>query len=719
MKKRIVSALTAQLMCALALAAGVGVLAVPSGEVFAQDNGVAVDQTNFPDDNFRTFVSDFIDKDGNGILSAEEINATDTIGITLSDVTDLTGIEYFTSLTTLVCSGNKLKELDVSKNTALSSLSCYNNELTSLDLSHNTALESLYCSGNYLTQLDLSSNTLLTELYCNDNDITSLDLSDNTALKSLSCQNNELTSLDLSANASIGMFDCSDQSAVAEIDGGAHTADLSAIVENWPGAEDVQVTGGKLATDGKTLTFEWPYAVVRYDYAVGYGTFVMNVTLTLFEKGAVGEVAIDEKNFPDELFRQYVSNTLDTDGNGVLSEREIVSVRSISLRNLPFAPFGTYIHDLTGIGYFIALENLNCADQELTALNLSSNTALKSLSCEGNELTALDVSSNAALNFLSCDYNKLTTLDLSSNNFLRELNCSYNQLTELILPEGDALEYLSCEGNALTALDVSSNTALKTLYCTMNGLSELDLSGNSALEFLSADRQQMSKNLKGTNGEYKVDLSEYVHDMSRISNLIITHSSLGEDGKTIVFDDSGSVLVSYDYDTGYYGEVMSVMLIFHPCIAVAVEGGTISGTQESEVLAGKNDAVVITATVPEGKVFKGWSKDGGQTVISSKLTYTYYATEDVTFTAVFEDVAATPDPDDTTDPDDTPDPDVTKPEVDTPPEEPSGLPVGAVAGIAVGAVIAVLAVAYITGAVLFGKKVIKGTFFEKIYPFIK
>lgn len=39
-----------------------------------------------------------------------------------------------------------------------------------------------------------------------------------------------------------------------------------------------------------------------------------------------GEVRIDAENFPDDVFRAYVSENCDTEGDDVLSEEEIADV---------------------------------------------------------------------------------------------------------------------------------------------------------------------------------------------------------------------------------------------------------------------------------------------------------------------------------------------------------------------------------------------------------
>ena len=208
-------------------------LAQLSGEgekgIAVQSAGVTIDNTNFPDANFRTVVKKF-DTNQDSSLSDTEIAAVKKINCSNKGITNLKGIEYFTSLnilwctdnqltaldvsentalTKLNCCFNKLTSLDVSKNTALTILECNANRLTALDVSKNTALTELNCSVNKLTSLDVSKNTALTELYCNDNQLTSLDVSKNTALISLSCVCNQLTSLDVSKNTALTKLNCS------------------------------------------------------------------------------------------------------------------------------------------------------------------------------------------------------------------------------------------------------------------------------------------------------------------------------------------------------------------------------------------------------------------------------------------------------------------------------------------------------------------------------
>ena len=140
-----------------------------------------------------------------------------------------------------------------------------------------------------------------------------------------------------------------------------------------------------------------------------------------------------------------------------------------------------------------------------------------------------------------------------------------------------------------------------------------------------------------------------------------------------------------------------------PEFTITVTGGTIEGAIGSTVIVEENGSVTVVASeAPEGKEFKGWSIDGGETIISAEAAYTFTASEDTVLTAVFADKQS----------------DV-KPGGEITPENPEGFSGGAIAGIVIGSVFGALLLAYAICAILYKKKIVKGAFFEKIYPFIK
>ena len=224
------------------------------------------------------------------------------------------------------------------------------------------------------------------------------------------------------------------------------------------------------------------------------------------EEAAAGDIPIDEAHFPDKAFRAYVSENLDTDGDGALSETERAAVTSIEVSDKG-------MEDLTGIEYFPAVTYLNCRGNNLPALNVSSipdltyldcsfnslaeldvraNTALANLNCSVNALAELDVSANTALTVLDCSSNHLTSLDVSANTALRALYCSDNSLAELDVSANTSLQQLSCKSNGLAALYVHANTKLRNLYCYNTQITALDISSNEALvsAFLTGTRTE-------------------------------------------------------------------------------------------------------------------------------------------------------------------------------------------------------------------------------------
>ena len=206
---------------------------------------------------------------------------------------------------------------------------------------------------------------------------------------------------------------------------------------------------------------------------------VLTLSLLPMSAFATGEVAIDETNFPDPVFRQYVLDKCDTDKNSTLSYDEIQTVTTIDCRYLS-------IKNLKGIEHFAALQILDCHLQSISSLDVSENTALKELYCSNTSVTSLNVSNNTALEVLDCGNGQLETLDLSNNTKLKSLFCKYNDLASLDVSNCPALTTLNCSGNRLEALDLSKNTALETLTCEQNDrLFSLDLSNNTALKSLS------------------------------------------------------------------------------------------------------------------------------------------------------------------------------------------------------------------------------------------
>ena len=265
---------------------GVSAQAAPVDSEFVEING-----TNFPDPVFQQYVKDNIDtadttsgqKDGR--LSKAERDAVTGISIDNQNCTDLTGIAYFTNLTTLSCKQNRLNELDLKDNVNLTELDCSYNHLKTLDVSKNAKLRILECSDDEMEELKLGDITNLRWLLCPYNNLTELDVSKNPHLERLHCrynnlrrlvigntysltmlylEGNHLTSLDLYHKGEIDNYDYATQSYTIDVNEDG-TFDLSRLPKGFDASKTADWEGG--TRDGNTLNVN--SHEVQYTYDTG------------------------------------------------------------------------------------------------------------------------------------------------------------------------------------------------------------------------------------------------------------------------------------------------------------------------------------------------------------------------------------------------------------------------------------------------------------------
>ncbi|MDI3075232.1 cell wall-binding repeat-containing protein [Clostridioides difficile] len=218
-----------------------------------------------------------------------------------------------------------------------------------------------------------------------------------------------------------------------------------------------------------------------------------------------------EEAFPDENFRKVICDKLSIldDGNPIgISQKAIIeSTKDLTLGSKS-------IKNLSGINYFIGLENFSCRGNNLTSLDLSSNINLKELYCNENQLTSLDLSNNRELTTLHCGENNLADLVIE-NSKLDELNCRKNNLKSLDITKATNLTTLLCFENELTSLNLSKNQKLKILKCDYNNLNDLDISTNLELQDLNCSFNQ----LENINLDNNKELVKLICHNNKLQNL--------------------------------------------------------------------------------------------------------------------------------------------------------------------------------------------------------
>ena len=522
-------------------------------------SSVEINAMNFPDELFRQYVSNNFDTDGDGWLSPVEMENVKSItfeGWNDEFVNDLKGIEFFTSLTHLWCTWQSFTELDLSKNTMLEELFLQENALTTLklsaaqslrtfnvdwcglselDLSGYSKLKELTCGANKLHTLKLDGCTALATLTCNGNHLSELNLSDCAALKKLECQSNNLTSLDLSHCPLLEEVNCYrnriDDNATAMMQN-LPTVERGVLYFCEDGTSEFHDDQNHCKTADIDIARSKGWNVMRSDY---YNRWVNSLSLY-----PGGDVAIDAAHFPDDVFRQYVKSTFDTDNDDILDNNEAYQDIDIDVSNMGIA-------DLTGLGYFHSLKTLKCNDNQLTQLDLSFfSYRLKKVECYHNQLSqeamdatlqgllktgtkdehamfvAYDNASSSEHNARPSDEavndaNKMlwdvwayngnsytavspTALDINAANFPDQAFRTY--ISEKIDKDNDgklscdertAVRYINVNNKGITDLTgIACFENLIWLYCELNLLNTLDLTANTKLQELRCSASQLT-----------------------------------------------------------------------------------------------------------------------------------------------------------------------------------------------------------------------------------
>lgn len=511
---------------------------------------------NFPDEEFRRFLKECCDKNGDGKLDVDIKNMTIPTSYAIKS---LEGIRFFEDLEKLDCHGIglttlnvgknfKLKELDCSGNqlkeclpilsSGLKKLNCSNNKLThmnlgilsglnleevncsnnnitnivmdsvgelvkfdcsnndlmALDVSQCFKLKELNCSGNQLMELDVGHQTQLTQLDCSNNKLTELNVKQNGGLISLICNDNQLTTLDLSQNHSLSKLNCAkNRLACVDVTG---------------------ISGGTITANGNRR----PIAVRtdgKFDLTTLPGFDVGKATN--WNGGSVSGTILTVENGKDEVSYQYNC------GNGVKPTFIFETSLPINKNNFPDDSFRNYIKtykaggrdvltveeqrkvetievegknisSLRGIEAFPNLTELDCGNNSIQKLDLRQNPMLITLKCNKNQLTQLDLSKNPDIDYLNCSENQLEQLDVSHLK-LEYLYCSHNDLEQLDVKNSKWLRELDCSKNELTVLDVDviHKPNLVRVECQNNQLTSLILGENKMLRKLNCANNQLTQ----------------------------------------------------------------------------------------------------------------------------------------------------------------------------------------------------------------------------------
>jgi len=236
---------------------------------------------------------------------------------------------------------------------------------------------------------------------------------------------------------------------------------------------------------------------------------------------AFKEIDINANNFPDDVFRQYVSDNFDTDKSGTLSYDELNNAKIIDVNN-------KNVSRLNGIELLPYITGISCQNNRISSLDLTANHALSSINCDAKAIGTADLSSldslksftfytgstDGVLNLASCGTNftdgtiNITSMPAGvskSGNIIKGLSgtqtldstCNSAEgiiiNTNTILPGDDSNSSGGSSGGG------SSTTDKNTTYITASQAS-------SAIN-ASAEKKDASLEFKSTVGDSSEDIT--------------------------------------------------------------------------------------------------------------------------------------------------------------------------------------------------------------------
>ncbi|WP_284651779.1 DUF7619 domain-containing protein [Flavobacterium terrisoli] len=484
-----------------------GCFVIRSFRLFVTDPNAPNDFIFIPDANFKSaLITIGVDTNNDGQIQYVEATAvTQLTFFSNLGIADLTGINFFTNLTSANFNNNQIAGiLDISNLINLNSFECNYNQITGLLLPSSGALTQLFCGQNQITSLNVSGNTGLQTLYCTDNEISSLILTP--SLTILSCDWNNLTTFDISNLTNLQHLQCSGNDNLTSFTANNlpnltlltcinNPSLLSMDIQGCTGLEFLVTTGD---TALSSLNINGCTNLNYLDCANGQLTTLDASNLPLLQRIMCNNNLLTSLNISGcPVIKNLICNnnqltTVDVSGTPELeiftgNDNQFTALTVTNKPNLISFNCNANANlaslDLSGCSVLGALYLSELG--QLATLNVSGCTAMIALQCELNVLTSLDVSGLTNLLTLYCQANQISTLNLTNCTSLQFLSCSSNNLTTLDVSDSPLIITLDCSDNDLTALDVSNLTSMTNLHCSTNALTTLDVTNSPNLAVLN------------------------------------------------------------------------------------------------------------------------------------------------------------------------------------------------------------------------------------------
>ena len=234
-------------------------------------------------------------------------------------------------------------------------------------------------------------------------------------------------------------------------------------------------------------------AAIAFIFAVLMaGSSIVNVHAA---EPAQTDVKIDAQNFPDETFRNYVTQEFDSNKDDALSPAEIAAAKIVDLAD------NNSVESVRGIELLPALTEINVSGTAISGIDVTKNPELKKLNASmcyvfdddynmNYLLTSIDVTQNPKLEYLDITFSKIDKLDVSRNPNLEELHAFVTNLSEVNVTQNPKLRRLDLNTTDIREIDVTKNPELFALNLEYTQVSSLDVTRNPKLYevYLTGDK---------------------------------------------------------------------------------------------------------------------------------------------------------------------------------------------------------------------------------------
>ena len=229
---------------------------------------------------------------------------------------------------------------------------------------------------------------------------------------------------------------------------------------------------------------------------------IMILCITRFNNSNTKEIALvsntyltgaSSSGFNDENLYQCIIDSYNDKNNSnitneaILSDSQLATITKLVCKN-------KNVNDLSGLDKLTNLTELNLMENNISNIDLTSNTNIMYVELSGNPLiTSIDLSKNIKLKEIYFRNNSLKNIDLSNNIDLEIIDLYSNEISKIDFTNNVNLKAVELSGNPLiTSIDLSKNIKLEEIYFMNDSLKSIDLSENTALRILNIGYNELS-----------------------------------------------------------------------------------------------------------------------------------------------------------------------------------------------------------------------------------